>query len=43
MARGYKDWEGAVDGWYKEKDVFTFGVKSSNEFKATGHYTQVTT
>ncbi|XP_064601885.1 cysteine-rich venom protein pseudechetoxin-like isoform X3 [Liolophura sinensis] len=41
LARGYKDWEAAVNGWYNEKDDFTFGMKSKNDFSATGHYTQM--
>ncbi|XP_067938980.1 cysteine-rich secretory protein 2-like [Watersipora subatra] len=41
LALGYRLWDTAIQGWYDEVDVFTYGRESANVFSNVGHYTQI--
>jgi len=41
LANGYAEWSHAIQGWFNEKSLFTYGNQQANDFLAVGHYTQV--
>ncbi|XP_053880061.1 cysteine-rich venom protein Cau1-like isoform X3 [Malaclemys terrapin pileata] len=36
-----KSWSSALQGWFDERDSFTFGVEPTSSNAVTGHYTQM--